>query len=116
MAGVLKRSFALPDDVTQYPKVRIETVRVGSFDVKRVTAEPGWRWSESIGPASGKKTCPLEHLVWIVIQGRFAVRMEDGVTEEFGPGDVGRIDHGHDAWVVGDEAVVGIDVQTASEK
>jgi hypothetical protein len=116
MAGVLKKSFSIPDHVTQFPKITIETVRVGSFDVKRLTAEPGWRWSESVGPALRKKTCPLEHVVWVVIQGRFAVRMDDGVTEEFGLGDVGRIGPGHDAWVVGEETVIGIDLQTASEK
>jgi hypothetical protein len=42
--------------------------------------------------------------------------MDDGATEEFGPGDVGRIGQGHDAWVVGDEVVVGIDIQAALEE
>jgi hypothetical protein len=42
--------------------------------------------------------------------------MDDGATEEFGLGDVGRIGPGHDAWVVGEETVIGIDIQTASEK
>jgi hypothetical protein len=102
--------------VTKFPKITIETVRVGSFDVKRLTAKPGRRWSESVGPALGKENCPLEHIVWVVIQGRFAVRMEDGAAEEFGPGDVGRIGQGHDAWVVGDEVVIGIDIQAALEE
>lgn len=30
--------------------------------------------------------------------------MEDGVTEEFGPGDFMRVEPGHDAWVLDDEA------------
>jgi hypothetical protein len=116
MTELLKKSFTRPDDVTKFPKITIETVRVGRFDVKRLTAEPGWRWSESVGPALEKETCPLEHIVWAVIQGRFAVRMDDGTADEFGPGDVGRIGQGHDAWVVGDEVVVGIDIQAAPEK
>jgi hypothetical protein len=37
------------------------------------------------------------------------VQMDDGTTEEYGPGDVGVIPPGHDAWVVGDDPVVGID-------
>jgi hypothetical protein len=102
--------------VTKFPKRTIETGRVGSFDVKRLTAEPGWRWSESLGPALEKETCPLEHIVWAVIQGRFAGCMDDGTTEEFGPGDVGRIGQGHDAWVVGNETVVGLDIQAALEE
>jgi hypothetical protein len=39
------------------------------------------------------------------------VRMADGPEVEFGPGDVGVIPPGHDAWIVGDEAFVGIDFQ-----
>jgi len=37
--------------------------------------------------------------------------MEDGKKEEYGPGDVGFIPPGHDAWVIGDEPVVAIDLQ-----
>jgi hypothetical protein len=40
-----------------------------------------------------------------------AVRMDDGSQAEFGPGDVGVIPPGHDAWVVGNEPFVGIDFQ-----
>jgi hypothetical protein len=35
--------------------------------------------------------------------------MDDGSEAEFGPGDVGSIPPGHDAWVVGDEPFIGID-------
>jgi hypothetical protein len=35
----------------------------------------------------------------------------DGSQLEFGPGDVGLIPSGHDAWVVGNETVVVVDVQ-----
>ena len=35
--------------------------------------------------------------------------MDDGAEEEFGPGDVAVIPPGHNAWVVGNEPVVGID-------
>jgi mannose-6-phosphate isomerase-like protein (cupin superfamily) len=37
--------------------------------------------------------------------------MEDGSQVEFGPGDVGLIPPGHDAWVVGKEPVVAVDIQ-----
>jgi|WetSurMetagenome_2_1015567.scaffolds.fasta_scaffold1184697_1 hypothetical protein len=42
-----------------------------------------------------------------VVSGRMAVRMDDGATAELGPGDVGVVPPGHDAWVVGNEPVVG---------
>jgi hypothetical protein len=36
--------------------------------------------------------------------------MVDGSEQEFGPGDVGVIPSGHDAWVVGSEPAVVIDI------
>jgi hypothetical protein len=41
--------------------------------------------------------------------------MADGTEEEFGPGDVGVIPPGHDAWVVGDEPAVVIDITGMKE-
>jgi mannose-6-phosphate isomerase-like protein (cupin superfamily) len=115
MALLVKRSFDDPDEVQEFPKAKVETVRVGGLDVKRLTVEPGWRWSEHVGPAVGSSRCQLDHLVWAVLSGRFCVRMDaDGSMEVFGPGDVGVIRPGHDAWVVGDEPVVGIDVQAGA--
>jgi uncharacterized cupin superfamily protein len=43
------------------------------------------------------------------------VVMDDGSQAEFGPGDVGLIPPGHDAWVVGNETVVVVDVQGMSD-
>ena len=36
--------------------------------------------------------------------------MDDGTEEEFGPGEVSLIPPGHDAWIVGDEPFVAIDI------
>ena len=36
--------------------------------------------------------------------------MVNGDEQEFGPGDAGVIPSGHDAWVVGNEPVVVIDI------
>jgi hypothetical protein len=40
--------------------------------------------------------------------------MEDGTEFEMGPGELGSLPPGHDAWVVGDETVVAVDWQGAS--
>ncbi|MGD0975707.1 MAG: hypothetical protein ABR866_16585 [Candidatus Korobacteraceae bacterium] len=44
------------------------------------------------------------------ILGRLHVVMDDGTEREFGPGELGLLPPGHDAWVVGDEPVVLIDI------
>jgi hypothetical protein len=41
-----------------------------------------------------------------------ALAMDDGSQEEFGAGDAYVIPPGHDAWVVGDEACVVVDVSS----
>jgi hypothetical protein len=35
--------------------------------------------------------------------------MDDGSQAGFGPGDIGFVPSGHDAWIVGDETFVSID-------
>jgi mannose-6-phosphate isomerase-like protein (cupin superfamily) len=108
----IKKSFNIPDDATEFPKTKVESVHLGEFTVSRMLFEPGWRWSRSLPEFIGTDTCQFEHPVWMIISGRFAVQMDnDEKVIEFGPGDIGMIPPGHDAWVVGDELVVGIDLQ-----
>ncbi len=111
MSEFIKKSFSNPDDTAHFPGITVEIVQIGGIEVRRLTAEPEWVWSESVGPAAGIESCQFEHLVWFVISGQFVVQMDDGTTEQFGPGDIGVIPPGHDAWVSGDEPVVGLDIQ-----
>ena len=48
-----------------------------------------------------------------IVSGRMHVVHEDGTTVEAGPGAVYLIEPGHDAWVVGDEPVVGFEFESA---
>jgi hypothetical protein len=36
--------------------------------------------------------------------------MDDGTEQDFGPGDVSYVPPGHDAWVVGNDPVVVVDI------
>ena len=84
--------------------------QVGALAIGRANLEPGWRWSEHVKPVVGTEWCEAHH-VHILISGRFAVRLAGATeVEEFGPGDVFDIPPGHDAWVVGDDAVEILDV------
>ena len=74
-----------------------------------VTLKPGWKWSTSVKPIANTDSCQAPHLQYHVA-GRLHVVMDDGSEAEFGPGDVSKLPPGHDAWVVGQDAVVIIDI------
>jgi class 3 adenylate cyclase len=96
-------------DFGRFPHGTGKFVRVGSMAVGRAVLEPGWRWSTDVKPQVGTASCQVHHL-HIQLSGRFAVRMDDGSEHEFGANDVMDIPPGHDAWVVGDEPVVLMDI------
>ena len=81
---------------------------------RQATLEPGWKWSTCVKPIAKTESCQASHLAYH-ISGRLRVRMDDGSEEEFGPGDVGEVPPGHDAWVVGNEPVVVIDITGMAE-
>ena len=110
MAKMVKKSFDAPEETRRVDKGKLEVVDLGGVQAMRVTFEPGWRWSECVKPIVGTDSCQVSHLVH-VISGQMVVRMDDGSEAEFGPGDVGSIPPGHDAWIVGNERFVGIDFQ-----
>jgi hypothetical protein len=86
----------------------MEVVNIGGGVVGRVKLEPGWRWSNDVKPIANTDLCQAHHFMY-QISGRMHVVMADGTEMESGPGDVAIIPPGHDAWVVGDEPVVGVD-------
>jgi mannose-6-phosphate isomerase-like protein (cupin superfamily) len=105
-----RKSFDQPDQRSEFPDVRVDVVTIGNRTVARMVAEPGWRWSRSIGPAAGTERCEKEHFAYIV-SGRAVNEWEDGRRIEFGPGDLVQVPPGHEAWVVGDEPLVFLDLQ-----
>src|SRR5688572_32718906 len=64
---ILKR-FAAPDEVRHFAKGRFELVHIGGLTIGRATYEPGWKWSEHVGPELGQRRCGVEH-VGLVISG-----------------------------------------------
>jgi len=108
VTGMLGKSFDTPDEVRTFPNGRVELITLGGVTFGRMTAQPGWRWSENVKPIIGTESCQAQHTGY-VIAGRIRIRMEDGGEQEFGPGDAYVIPPGHDGWVVGGEQYVGID-------
>jgi hypothetical protein len=104
-----KKNLSTADEVRKFPKGLLELVTLGGVTFGRGTFEPGWRWSTSVKPLAKTHSCEAPHLQYH-ISGRLSVRMDDGSEAEFGPGDVSLLPPGHDAWVVGNEPVVVIDI------
>ena len=102
MTKRIKKSFGAPDEIRSFDKSRIEVVNLGHVESLRVKNSPGWRWSECVKPIAGIDSCQVNHLIHL-LAGRIRVRMDDGSEAEFGPGDVGFVPPGHDAWIVGNE-------------
>ena len=109
MASFDVKRFDSPDETRPFAdKGQARIVDLGGRSVLYGTFEPGWRWSEHLKPLAGTDSCQSPHLLY-VLSGRMKVRMDDGAEGEIGPGDVARIDPGHDAWVVGDETCEAVD-------
>jgi len=113
MAALTIGNFDSPDDVRSPNKTRVDVVDLGSAKAARLTAEPGWRWSECIKPVVGTDSCRARH-VGVVVSGRMHVVHDDGSEGDLAPGDVYVIEPGHDAWVVGDEAMVGYEFESST--
>jgi hypothetical protein len=107
------RTFTTPDEVRTFTHGRLELVEVGGAHIGRLVLEPGWRWSHDVKPAAGTDLCQAPHFQYHVA-GVLRIAMADGTTFDAGPGDVTSLPAGHDAWVLGDEAVVVVDWYGAS--
>ncbi len=108
------RAFQSPDEVREFPNGRAEILQVGDAEIGRLVFEPGWRWSDDVKPIAGTASCEAPHFQYHVA-GELAIMMDDGTEFVARPGDVTSLPKGHDAWVVGDEAVVVVDWFGASE-
>jgi len=98
-----------PTEVRTFEKGRFEVYRVGPMTLGRATYEPGWRWSEHVGRATGATSCQVEH-VGLVVSGRAVAKMDDGTEKVMAPGDFFHVPPGHDSWVVGDEPYVSLHI------
>ena len=104
------KNFGKPDEVREFPKGRVELIKVGGAMVGRAVFEPGWRWASSVQPLAKTKSCEAPHFQYHV-SGVLKIRMDDGTELECRAGDVSLLPSGHDAWVVGDEPAVVVDFQ-----
>ena len=115
MVEVILKQFENPDEVTQFEKGKFETVTLGGMTIGRATYQPGWKWSEHVGPKVGEEYCAVEHL-GMVVSGRATVAFPDDTVTELNAGDLFHVPpEPHDSWVVGDEPYVSLHFMGASK-
>ena len=103
---ILKR-FEQPDEIREMVKGRFEVVHIGGLTIGRATYQPGWKWSQHVGPTVGADRCSVEH-VGLVLAGTATVAFADRVIEMH----AGQLFYvpavPHDSWVVGDHPYVSL--------
>ena len=102
------------DEVRKFSNGKMEIANLGDAVIARMTAEPGWKWSKDVKPIVNTNSCQMTHTGY-AISGRLRVKMDDGNEQEFGPGEAMYVPPGHDAWVVGNEPFVAIDITGGKE-
>jgi hypothetical protein len=104
------KDFGKPDEIREFPKGRLELIKIGGATVGRAVFDPGWKWSTSVQPLVKTKSCEAPHFQYHV-SGILRILMDDGTEFVCRPGDVSLLPSGHDAWVVGNEPAVVVDFQ-----
>src|SRR5215471_18774648 len=106
--AVILKSFDAPDEVRVMEKGKFELVHLGGITIGRATYEPGWRWSEHVGPNVGASRCDVEH-VGLVLSGTATAAFADGRVIELRAGPLFHIPaEPHDSWVVGNVPYVSL--------
>jgi hypothetical protein len=104
-----RKNLSQPEETRPFSKGRLEVVNIAGVTMARATFEPGWKWSECVKPIAKTDSCQAAH-VGYMISGKMDVVMDDGQRLTFESGDAMSIPPGHDAWIVGDEPCVLIDI------
>jgi hypothetical protein len=106
--GFILKRFEKPDEVRVMQKGQFELVHLGELTIGRATYEPGWKWSEDVGPSVGATRCNVEH-VGLVLSGSAAVAFDDGRVIELRAGELFYVPPvPHDSWVIGDQPYVSL--------
>lgn len=109
MATITVKRFSSPDETRRFEHGHVEILNFGEGTIGRAVFEPGWRWSNDVKPIANTRSCEVTHSCYVV-SGRMHITMDGGEEVDVGPGDYVAVPPGHDAWTLGDEACVMIDV------
>ena len=106
--SVILERFEQPDEVREMEKGRFELVHLHGMTIGRATYQPGWRWSQCVGPILGQARCAVEH-IGLVVSGAATVDIDGEGIVVMRPGDLFYVPPTpHDSWVLGDEPYVSL--------
>jgi len=113
--GVILKRFETPDETRHLDHGKFELVNIGGMSIGRATYQPGWKWSQHVGPGLGKSRCSVEH-VGLVLAGVATAAFDDGTVVELRAGELFYIPPTpHDSWVVGDVPYVSLHFSGAAK-
>ena len=97
-----------PDETRSFEKGKLDVFNAGGAVIGRARFEPGWKWSECVKPIAKTESCQAPHTGY-QIKGTMHVVFDDGSSCDIKAGEAFYLPPGHDAWVVGQEAVEALD-------
>ena len=112
--GMDKEDLSKSVEVRVFPQGKVELITIGGATIGRTIFEPGWQWSTSIQPVARITSCDAPHFQFQV-SGTMKVVMNDGTVLLCKPGAVSPLPSGREAWVVGSENVVIVDLHTVKD-
>src|SRR5918995_780057 len=62
MGAIRRMSFDDPDGLREFPLMTVSLARFGSHTIGRGVVQPGWHWTEHLGPVMRADSCPLHHV------------------------------------------------------
>ena len=87
MIDIILKRFESPDEAREMVLGKFEIVRLGSMTIGRATYQPGWKWSEHVGPSVGATHCTVEH-VGMLLSGTATAAFENGEVHELRAGEL----------------------------
>jgi class 3 adenylate cyclase len=108
MPRLQRRSFTEPEETRRFPHGSLSIVSLDDVVVGLYRLEPGWKWSADVKPIAGTPYCQHHHMGY-ALQGHLHISLADGAAFDIKAGDAYEIPPGHDGWVEGNEAYLGIE-------
>ncbi len=112
MPRLQRKSLNAPDEVRTFAHGRMDVIQLDEIAIGRFSLEPGWRWSQDVGPIVGTRSCLNRHIGY-VSRGSLQVTMDDGTALVIVAGDGYEIPPGHEVLVVGDERFEAVEFTSA---